>query len=60
MFEFLSNDEIAKIVIPYYRINQPEAAANEIVKCAYRKWRQVSLHAFQLNPDYRKKKLWTT
>ena len=40
VWEFLSNEEIAEIVLPFYQMNQPEAAANAIVKEAYKKWRE--------------------
>ena len=42
VFEFLTNEDIARIVIPFYKINQPEAAANAVVKAAYKRWREVS------------------
>lgn len=38
VFEFLTNDEIARIVLPFYGQNQPEAAANAIVKAAHNRW----------------------
>jgi len=31
---------VAAIVLPFYKTNQPESAANEIVKAAYRRWRE--------------------
>lgn len=40
VFEFLSNQEIANLVMPHYKANQPEQAANEIVKSAFKKWRE--------------------
>jgi serine/threonine protein phosphatase PrpC len=40
VWEFLSNEEVAEIVLPFYKNNQPESAANEIVKAAYRRWRE--------------------
>jgi serine/threonine protein phosphatase PrpC len=40
VFEFLTNEDVAKIVLPYFQINQPEQAANEIVKAAFKKWRE--------------------
>lgn len=39
VWEFLTNQQIAEIVFPFYKQNQPETAANEIVKQAYKKWR---------------------
>jgi serine/threonine protein phosphatase PrpC len=40
VFEFLSNEQIAEIILPYYKTNQPEQAANEIVKASFKKWRE--------------------
>lgn len=40
MWEFLSNQEVADLVLPYYIENQPEAAANAIVRASHAKWRQ--------------------
>jgi len=57
VFEFLTNEDIAKLVIPFYESNSPEAAANEIVKAAFKKWREVSSHFKKLNKFlFRKKK----
>jgi len=44
VWEFLSNADVAKIAYPYYLKSQPEAAANAIVKEAYKKWKQVCCH----------------
>lgn len=38
VWEFLSNDDVAKIVAPYYAQSSPEAAANALVKEAFKKW----------------------
>ena len=40
VWEFMENDLIAKIVAPYYAKGSPEAAANEVVKEAYKHWRR--------------------
>ena len=40
VWEFLSNQDVAEVVLPYYKINQPESAANAIVKAAHLKWRE--------------------
>lgn len=40
MWEFLSNSEVADIVIPYYEKGAPEAAANALVKVAFLKWKE--------------------
>ena len=40
VWEFLSNEEIAQIVWPYYRANSPEQAGNAIVRAAAQKWKQ--------------------
>lgn len=38
VWEFLSNNEVAKVVTPYFEKEAPEAAANALVKAAYKKW----------------------
>lgn len=35
VWEFLSNNEVADIIGPYYSKGAPEAAANALVKAAY-------------------------
>ena len=51
----MSNEEVAKIARdPYYFKSAPEAAANALVKEAYKRWKIVMLHALYI---YRKKKL---
>lgn len=40
VWEFLSNQEVAEIVMPYYLENQPEAAANAVVRASHARWRQ--------------------
>ena len=40
VWEFLSNEEVAAIVLPYYEQNAPEAAANALVKASYKRWKQ--------------------
>jgi serine/threonine protein phosphatase PrpC len=35
VWEFLSNQEVAQIVYPYYIENQPEAAANALVRASH-------------------------
>ena len=40
VWEFLSNEDVANIVVPYFKQNQPEAAANAIVKAAHDRWVQ--------------------
>ncbi len=39
VWEFLSNEDIAAIVWPFYEKNTPEAAANAVVKASYKKWK---------------------
>lgn len=39
VWEFLSNEDVAQIVLPYFGQNAPEAAANALVKAAYKKWK---------------------
>ena len=40
VWEFLSNEAIAKIVWPFYHKNRPEQAGNGIVRAAAQKWRE--------------------
>ena len=40
VWEFLSNKEVVRIVWPFYDKNQPEAAANKLVKEAFGRWKQ--------------------
>lgn len=40
VWEFLSNQDIARIVWPFYLKNSPEQAGNAIVKAAAQKWRE--------------------
>ncbi len=39
VWEFLSNEDVAAIVWPYFEQNAPEAAANALVKAAFKKWK---------------------
>ena len=39
VWEFLSNEDVANIVYPFYEQNAPEAAANALVKAALKKWK---------------------
>jgi serine/threonine protein phosphatase PrpC len=40
VWEFLSNDEVANTVIPFFEKEAPEAAANALVKAAFKKWKE--------------------
>ena len=40
VWEFLTNEMIAKIVWPFYLKNSPEQAGNAIVRAAATKWRE--------------------
>ena len=40
VWEFLSNEDIAKIVWPFFLKNSPEQAGNAIVRAAAQKWRE--------------------
>lgn len=42
VWEFLSNQEVSEIILPFYLENQPEAAANAVVRASHARWRQVS------------------
>ena len=59
VWEFMPNEEVAKISLPFYAKSAPEAAANALVKEAYKKWKQVSICNI-VNLQYRKKKLQMT
>ncbi len=43
VWEFLSNEDVARIVMPFYESNAPEAAANALVKASFKKWKQVKI-----------------
>lgn len=40
VWEFLSNDDIAKIVLPYFECKNAEKAAEAVVRESYLKWKQ--------------------
>lgn len=40
VWEFLTNEEVGKIVWPFFRDNAPEQAGNAIVRAAAQKWRE--------------------
>ena len=40
LWEFLTNEEVCEMVLPFYIENQPEAAANKLVREAHAKWKQ--------------------
>jgi serine/threonine protein phosphatase PrpC len=40
VWEFLSNEEIAKIVMPYFECKNAEKAAEAVVRDSYLKWKQ--------------------
>ena len=39
VWEFLSNEEVANIVAPYFAKGAPESAANALVKAAFNRWK---------------------
>ena len=41
VWEFISNEEVATLVVPFYLENQPEAAANALVRYAHQRWKEV-------------------
>ncbi len=57
VWEFLSNEDVASIILPFFLENQPEAAANALVRHAHQRWRQVSQ---KLNNICRKRRQLTT
>lgn len=46
VWEFMPNEEVAKIAEPFYSKSAPEAAANALVKEAYKKWKIVTFICF--------------
>jgi serine/threonine protein phosphatase PrpC len=40
VWEFLSNDQIAKIVMPYFECKNAEKAAEAVVRESYLKWKE--------------------
>lgn len=40
VWEFLSNEDVASIVVPFFEVGAPEAAANALVKAAYQRWKE--------------------
>lgn len=43
VWEFLPNEEVARITLPFYAKSAPEQAANALVKEAYKKWKIVRI-----------------
>jgi serine/threonine protein phosphatase PrpC len=43
LWEGISNQEAGELVLPFYEKSDPEMAANELVKEAFRGWRKKSL-----------------
>ena len=44
LWEFMSNEEVSRIVGPFYDQNQPEQASNALVKAAHARWLEVSFY----------------
>jgi serine/threonine protein phosphatase PrpC len=42
IFEFLSNEDVVKIVVPYWKLGDPQSAADMLVKEALGRWCKVS------------------
>lgn len=42
IWEFLSNQQVANVVFPYYEKDAPEAAANALVSAALAQWKKHS------------------
>lgn len=40
VWEFISNEEVAQIVMPYYKQNSAEKAAEALIKESIRRWQQ--------------------
>lgn len=43
IFEFLTNEDVVKIVVPYWKLGDPQSAADILVKEAHARWCTVSL-----------------
>lgn len=41
LFEFLSNEELLKLVVPFVEVNNPKGAAEKLVQAAEARWRTV-------------------
>ena len=39
LWEFLTNEQVCEMVLPFYIENQPEAAANKLVREAHARWK---------------------
>jgi serine/threonine protein phosphatase PrpC len=39
VWEFLSNEEVADLVLPFYFKNDPESAADAVVQASFHQWR---------------------
>jgi len=44
LFEFLSNEELLALVVPFVEGNNPKAAAEKLVQAAEARWRTVSVY----------------
>lgn len=55
VWEFLPNEEVAKITYPFFQKSAPEAAANALVKESYKSWKLV-LDYCLTRPVYRRKR----
>jgi len=40
VWEFLENEDVAAIVYPFYREQNAERAAEQLVKAAFKRWRK--------------------
>lgn len=40
VWEFLSNEDVCRIVTPFFERGSPELAANAVVKAAFARWRE--------------------
>ena len=43
IWEFMANEEVAKIASPFFHKSAPEAAANALVKEAHKRWKIVRI-----------------
>jgi len=44
IFEFMSNDEIGQIIEPFFISEDPQLAANELVREAHLRWKEANIN----------------
>ena len=59
VWEFLSNDDVMQLTVPYFLRNQPEKACNRLIKESVLNWKKVYQFSFIIT-IFRKTKLLMT